>query len=54
MSPDFAYPKLITPRLALRSLRREDAEFLLSEWSDPAVTDFMHDEEPLQTREQNG
>lgn len=52
MNPDIAYPKLQTPRLALRALRMEDADFLFSEWSDPAVTYFMHDEEPLQTREQ--
>ena len=30
----------------------EDAGFILKEWSDPAVTYYMRDEEPLRTLEQ--
>ena len=52
MNPTIAYPKLETARLVLRELRMKDADFLFKEWSDPAVTHFMSDEEPLQTREQ--
>jgi ribosomal-protein-alanine N-acetyltransferase len=52
MKPSNAYPKLETTRLVLRALRMEDADFLFKEWSDPAVTYYMRDEEPLKSREQ--
>ncbi len=52
MMPVIAYPRLETPRLVLRELRMEDADFLFIEWSDPAVTHFITDQEPLQSREQ--
>ncbi len=52
MKPDIAYPKLETARLVLRALHMDDADFIFKEWSDPTVTFFMRDEEPLQTREQ--
>jgi ribosomal-protein-alanine N-acetyltransferase len=47
-----AYPRLETARLMLRALRMEDAGFIFKEWSDPVVTYYMRDEEPLKTREQ--
>jgi ribosomal-protein-alanine N-acetyltransferase len=47
-----AYPRLETVHLVLRALRMEDAGFIFKEWSDPVVTYYMRDEEPLQTREQ--
>lgn len=52
MNPTITYPRLETGRLVLRKLRMEDADFLFTEWSDPVVTHFMCDEEPLATREQ--
>lgn len=52
MDLTIAYPRLETGRLVLRGLRMEDADFLFIEWSDPQVTCFMCDEEPLQKREQ--
>jgi len=52
MNPAIAYPRLETDRLVLRELRMEDEDFLFKEWSDPAVTHFMCDAEPLQKREQ--
>jgi ribosomal-protein-alanine N-acetyltransferase len=52
MTPNIAYPKLETARLVLRALRMDDADFLFKEWSDSDVTALMHDEEPLQAREQ--
>jgi len=30
----------------------EDTDFIFKEWSDPVVTEYMRDEEPLATREQ--
>jgi len=47
-----AHPRLETPRLVLRALRMEDADFILKEWGDTVVTYYMRDEEPLKTREQ--
>jgi len=52
MKPAIAYPKLETTRLVLRALQMEDADFIFKEWSDPAVTYFMRDEEPLKSRAQ--
>jgi ribosomal-protein-alanine N-acetyltransferase len=52
MKPSTYYPKLQTARLVLRFLRMEDADFIFKEWSDPAVTYYMRDEEPLKSREQ--
>ena len=52
MKPSNAYPRLETTRLVLRALRMEDADFIFKEWSDPAVTYYMRDEEPLKSREQ--
>jgi len=52
MNPAIVYPRLETARLVLRKLHMEDADFLFIEWSDPEVTRFMCDEEPLQKREQ--
>jgi RimJ/RimL family protein N-acetyltransferase len=46
------YPRLETPRLILRALRMEDADFIFKEWGDLVVTHYMRDEEPLKTREQ--
>jgi [ribosomal protein S5]-alanine N-acetyltransferase len=47
-----AYPRLETERLILRSLRIEDADFILREWGSPLVTHYMRDEEPLRSREE--
>lgn len=44
--------KLETERLLLRNLILDDADFLFTEWSDPDVTHFMTDQDPLQKREQ--
>lgn len=52
MSPAVANLSLETHRLVLRELDLEDADFLLKEWGDPLVTQFMCDQEPLQTHEQ--
>lgn len=52
MKPSNTYPKLETTRLVLRALRMEDADFIFKEWSDPEVTYYMRDEEPLKLREQ--
>jgi len=52
MNPLISCPRLETDRLVLRELRMEDADFLFNQWSDPCVTQFMCDQEPLQTREQ--
>jgi ribosomal-protein-alanine N-acetyltransferase len=52
MKPSTNHPKLQTARLVLRSLRMEDVDFIFKEWSDPAVTNYMHDEEPLKSQEQ--
>lgn len=52
MNPAIASFTLETDRLLLRGLHLEDADFLFTEWSDPQVTRFMCDEEPLQQREQ--
>jgi ribosomal-protein-alanine N-acetyltransferase len=52
VEPDTAYPKIETARLVLRSMSMEDADFLFQEWSDPAVTLLMCDEEPLKSKEQ--
>ena len=52
MKPSTNHPKLQTARLVLRSLRMEDVDFIFKEWSDPAVTNYMRDEEPHKSREQ--
>lgn len=52
MRSAIAHPRLETARLVLRELRLEDADFLLTEWSNPAVAHFFKDQEPLQTRSQ--
>ena len=52
MKPSTYYPKLETARLVLRALYMEDADFIFKEWSDPVVTYFMRDEEPLKSKEQ--
>lgn len=52
MDAAIANLRLETERLVLRELHMEDADFLFQEWSDPEVTRFMCDEDPLQKREQ--
>ena len=52
MDPTIANLRLETDRLVLRELHMEDADFLFQEWSDPEVTRFMCDEDPLQKIEQ--
>lgn len=52
MNPAIANLRLETNRLVLREMHMDDADFLFNEWSDPKVTRFMCDEDPLQKREQ--
>ncbi len=52
MNSPSAHSKLESPRLVLRALNLEDADFIFKEWSDPAVIYYMRDEEPLKSRHQ--
>jgi len=52
LDPTIVCPTLITPRLKIRVMNFEDADFLFKEWSNPKVTYFMRDEEPLKSRGQ--
>lgn len=52
MKTDAMIPQLATARLVLRAPRLNDADFIFKEWSDPEVTLYMRDQEPLKVREQ--
>ena len=43
---------LETPRLLLRPLALDDADFILRHFSDPLVAQYLLDEDPFKTREQ--
>ena len=45
------FPNLHTERLFLRALTPADLEFVYQHFSDPDVTRYLHDEEPVSTRE---
>lgn len=46
------FPQLDTERLILRPLAPADVEFVYHHFSDPDTTRYLHDEEPIKTRQQ--
>ena len=44
--------ELETDRLVLRSMTQDDFDFIFHHFSDPAVSRFLVDEEPVRTRAQ--
>lgn len=46
------FPHLQTERLLLRALTPADLEFVYQHFTDPDVTRYLHDEEPIRTRQE--
>ncbi len=46
------FPPLQTERLQLRGLTPNDLEFIFQHFSDPDISRYLHDEEPITTRQE--
>jgi ribosomal-protein-alanine N-acetyltransferase len=46
------FPRLQTERLILRELEPTDQEFVHQHFADPDITFYLHDEEPIATRQE--